>query len=109
MAEEAARAQARRAERLAALAPEPEPEPELERPQVSAALGSDALQQATPLMLAAHGGQSSTVRRLLGLGADYTAVGPTGPFEGKTALEVAEAYRKEGAAAVLREWAASHP
>ncbi len=56
MAEEAARAQARRAERLAALAPEPEPEPELERPEVSAALGSDEL-QATPLMVAAHGDQ----------------------------------------------------
>ena len=40
---EAARAQARRAE-LAAL--EPEPEPELERPEVSAALGSDELLMA---------------------------------------------------------------
>ena len=29
-------------------------------------------------------------------------------YEGKTALEVAEARGKEEAAAVLREWAASH-
>ena len=31
-----------------------EPEPELERPQVSAALGSDELRQATPLMMAGN-------------------------------------------------------
>ena len=104
MAEEAARAEARRAARLAALEAEPEREPELERPEVSAAIGSDAL-QATPLMMAAHGGQSSTVRRLLELGADHTAVGTAGLFEGKTALECAVRYSNEEAAALLREWA----
>ena len=61
-------------------------------------------------MRAAYYGRSGAVRRLLELGADHTAVG-TGSYmyEGKTALEVAEAEGKGEAAAVLREWAASHP
>ena len=59
----------------------------------------------TPLMEAARYGQSGAVRRLLDLGADHTVVGTAGWFEGKTALEVAEAKDKEEAAAVLRAWA----
>ena len=65
---------------------------------------------ATPLMQAAYDGHSGVVRRLLELGADHTAVGTGGyPYEGRTALGVAEARGKEEAATVLREWAASHP
>ena len=63
---------------------------------------------ATPLMAAAHHGESGAVRRLLELGADHTAVGTGSWCEGKSALELAEARGKEEAAAVLREWA-SHP
>ena len=64
----------------------------------------------TPLMWAAQPGHSGVVRRLLELGADHTAVGTGGyPYEGRTALGVAEARGKEEAATVLREWAASHP
>ena len=63
----------------------------------------------TPLMAAARTGHSGVVRRLLELGADHTAVATSGNWEGKTALEAAEAEGKEEAAAVLREWAASHP
>ena len=72
---------------------------------------------ATPLMIAAYWGYSGVVRRLLELGADHTAVGTGDRYEGKTALEVAEAEdafdseaMKQGkgeAAAVLRAWAAS--
>ena len=44
---------------------------------------------ATPLMQAAyHYGNSGVVRRLLELGADHTAVGTGGDYEGKTALEL---------------------
>ena len=60
-------------------------------------------------MVVATMGHSGAVRRLLELGADHTAVGTGVPFEGKTALEVAEEEGKEEAAALLREWAASHP
>eukprot|EP01045_Picozoa_sp_COSAG04_P010398 COSAG04_NODE_636_length_11710_cov_63.646973_4_plen_336_part_00 len=63
----------------------------------------------TALMGAAENGRSGAVRRLLELGADHTAVGTGGSFAGKIALEVAEREGKEEAAAVLREWAASHP
>ena len=63
----------------------------------------------TPLMEAAYGGSSSVVRRLLELGAGHAVVGAAGPFEGRTALEVAEAAGQGAAAAVLREWAAAHP
>eukprot|EP01045_Picozoa_sp_COSAG04_P023940 COSAG04_NODE_2922_length_3381_cov_62.270871_5_plen_176_part_00 len=63
----------------------------------------------TPLMQAAYFGHSGVVRRLLELGADHTAVGTGWEYEGKTALELAEARGKEEAAAVLRDWAASHP
>ena len=63
---------------------------------------------STPLMTAALNNRSSGVRRLLELGADHTAVGSRCWCEGKTALEVAESCRKMAAAAVLREWAASH-
>eukprot|EP01045_Picozoa_sp_COSAG04_P009489 COSAG04_NODE_550_length_12709_cov_6.177637_10_plen_388_part_00 len=66
---------------------------------------------ATALMIAAYRGRSGAVRRVLELGADHTAVGTGGWAKGKTALELAEAPArpgKEEAAAVLREWAASH-
>ena len=63
---------------------------------------------ATTLMYAASSGHSGAVRRLLELGADHTAVGTGDVYEGKTALRAAEAQGKEEAAAVLREWAASH-
>ena len=62
----------------------------------------------TPLMNAAAKGHSGVVRRLLELGADHTPVGTMYEYEGKTALELAEEKGKEEAAAVLREWAASH-
>ena len=61
-----------------------------------------------PLMEAARYGHSGVVRRLLELGADHKAVGKRGIYKGKTALEVAEEHGRP-AAAVLREWAASHP
>ena len=64
---------------------------------------------ATALMKAAYRGHSGVVRRLLELGADHTAVGRDIYGDDQTALEVAEAKGKEEAAAVLREWATSHP
>ena len=64
---------------------------------------------ATALMIAAYRGRSGVVRRVLELGADHTAVGTGSVFKGRTALELAEERGKEEAAAVLREWAASHP
>eukprot|EP01048_Picozoa_sp_COSAG05_P006543 COSAG05_NODE_429_length_9889_cov_11.904290_2_plen_698_part_00 len=73
--------------------------------RMKAAIGAARL--AAPLMLAADQGNGPTIRRLLALGADHAEVGNGGPFDGKTALEVAEAAGQEEAAAVLREWAAS--
>ena len=70
--------------------------------------------RTTPLMDAASKGHSGVARRLLELGADHTVVGTGDWYQGKTALMQAQLQQppsegKEEAAAVLREWAASHP
>ena len=62
----------------------------------------------TPLMRAARYGREPMVTQLLALGADHTAVGVGWRYEGMTALEIAEGRGRREAAAVLREWAATH-